>query len=295
MDKGLVLFVALALAGCSAIPSHQNPYQPYDALLDNTLADPYVPADADGKVSEEAAAARDSATPSNRVLQGYRSKAGSSGKAQPKELPLKERFQWLEEKRYAAYFDPTNQEKIRAYLEAGMTFCSEACRDYFYRLEYTNRRRSHAQRVSSLSGGLIAAGMGLAKSPADHIAAAAALFGYADANFSAYNEAFLVHADTDLVRKLVMQQQAALEREIYEMLTRDSGSEAERIGNVDRATRVLAVYNEQCMFNGMKALVNEALQRATQDISNTQESMGNTLGVSGAATAEERRALRRGR
>ena len=167
---------------------------------------------------------------------------------------------------YKAARDGEDSTTIKKYVGAGVTYSQLLCKDYFDKLTLTKAHRDFAKSETNLTAGLASSLMGLAKASSASVAATGALFSFSEASFDAYNEAFIVSPELSNIERLVKEKQKEEEVIIYKKVNATSGSWPDRLETLDQAERALGDYIFHCTVNGMKILLNESIQKKTEEI-----------------------------
>ncbi|WP_156333229.1 hypothetical protein [Pseudomonas sp. NBRC 111119] len=228
----LYLIITTALpAACSNFPNYQTPYNEQNPLYSG----PTLP-----KTSPDKASTNSPSTP-KFSSQGYRFASA-----------------------YAAAKDNPTQAKLRAFMEAGMTYEDLLCSHYFSKIDFTRAHREYAQKQSTLAGSLTTALLGLADAGSAVTGAAGAAFGFTSSSFDAYNTAFLASTDIGLLQDLVISAQVQDKREILKRVTATSGIWPDRIDSLDLAISDLNTYISRCTPTGIRNLLKASIRDKTE-------------------------------
>ncbi|CAA6811268.1 MAG: Unknown protein [uncultured Sulfurovum sp.] len=156
---------------------------------------------------------------------------------------------------------------IRNYIDSGITYSHLLCNDYFERLSYTKAHRDFAQKETNLVGGLASGLMGLAQTSSSVLAGTGILFSFAGTSFDSYNESFLLSPNLSMLERLVKERQKEEEIVIYKKLNESFEKRwPNRIETLEQGERALSGYISHCTVNGIKTLLDAAVQNETTEV-----------------------------
>jgi len=222
--RPMIFFLSLLISGCSHFPSLQTPYNDRNPLIDGPI----------------------------------------EAKVPRRDVPLLSSQGYTFSDAYAAArFNPT-QDKLRKFLESGMTYADLQCSEYFSRIDWTHAQRDFAQKEITLVGSLTTALLGMARAGSAVTGAAGSAFGFSSSSFDTYNTAFLASTDIGLLQQLVMSAQSQDKIKILKRVSETSGIWPKRIDSLDLAISDLNTYIGRCTPTGIRNLLKASIEEKTK-------------------------------
>ena len=148
-------------------------------------------------------------------------------------------------------------QQILEYLDTGVTVVDLYCHEFFKQVSVSQAHRQFLRAETNQTGGLISAIMGLTDAGSAATGGVGSLFSFLDSSIESYDAAYLVSPDLPTVQKLVSQTQGQLAAALTASTSAYTYPQAER---------ALAMYANNCTFNGIRSLMNSSLATTTTTV-----------------------------
>lgn len=150
--------------------------------------------------------------------------------------------------------NPENLVVVRHYLKSGVALGDIYCNRYFDDISRYSKHQKFFRSQANDTGGFITALMTIFKASATTIGASSAFFTVLDSTAQNYDFAYIVAPDLERVRRLVQNTQESMYQD-----------QKDKIVDYYDAQRFLVRYANNCTFNGIRSLINEAVDNNARD------------------------------
>ncbi|WP_168377687.1 hypothetical protein [Acinetobacter cumulans] len=148
-------------------------------------------------------------------------------------------------------FPLDQRQKVNKKLfNEGYIYALSICTGYFQQADYTKSQRSFARKETNISGGLLAAALGLAEASVKTVSGVGVAFSALDSSFDSYDTSFVVSPQLGLLERAILTEMS----NVYE------SNKNTEFNSVSQVLVPLLKISNVCSQTGMQAYVDQSVQ-----------------------------------